>query len=93
MIAHFLAVLKSPDRPTHLRVAFMDAEEMTWWIDIEEPITPVRLASLFQSMEVLAGDPMLAIQAGIVTQEDYDAALAARDEARKARGVPKPQVH
>lgn len=93
MIAHFLAVIKSPDRPSHLRVAFMDAEEMTWWIDVEQPVTAVRLATLLQSIEVLAGDPMLAIAAGIVTQEDYDAALAARDDARKARGAQKPQVH
>lgn len=94
MIARFIGVVTMAEEPGMLRVAFMDHHEMSWFVKVQEPITLPRLVNLLATIDVLAsGDPTVAIQAGIITKEEYEEALAARDKARADRADSVPKVH
>lgn len=93
MIAAFVGITPSPTRDA-IRVCFVDQDEMSWFVEVPLPLTVEKMDNLLRSMLLLSSDPMSAIRLGVLTQEDYESALAARDEHRAMRAAdPVQKVH
>lgn len=87
MIAKIVGIFSSPLDPRKVRIAFVDHQEMSWWVDAPQVLKVLDLGNLLQTMMTLSSDPAKAIEMGIITREVYEEALAARDQARAERTI------
>jgi len=89
VIAHFIGI--GLNESGTMRVAFLDAEERSWWVDCPINPSPLQLAGLFQTMELMARDPHTAVELGILEQQTLDKAIEARNEMRLKRSLGDDQ--